>query len=137
MPYKCCVSNCSFENLKLHMFPKDVELCRKWCVAIAREELLAKLPIVQKYYRVCDVHFDEQSKFPDNRNRTNLKVGSVPRLHVPDVEMASSEIAVVPGKYDINTFDISVLDVEMASSEVADVPSYLQVELNNPNAVSK
>jgi hypothetical protein len=117
-------------------------------VAIAREELLAKLPIVQKYYRVCDVHFDEQSKFPDNRNRTNLKVGSVPRLHVPgkyninmfdnsllDVEMASSEIAVVPGKYDINTFDISVLDVEMASSEVADVPSKYNINTFSCNRV--
>jgi hypothetical protein len=78
-------------------------------VAIAREELLAKLLTVQKYYRVCDVHFDEQSKFPDNRNRTNLKVGSVPRFHVP-------------GKYNFNMFDNSLLDVEVASSEIEDVP---------------
>jgi hypothetical protein len=113
-------------------------------VAIAREELLAKLLTVQKYYRVCDVHFDEQSKFPDNRNRTNLKVGSVPRLHVPgkynfnmflDVEVASSEIEDVPGKDDINTFDISVLDVEMASSEVADVPSKYNINTFSCNRV--
>jgi hypothetical protein len=117
-------------------------------VAIAREELLAKLLTVQKYYRVCDVHFDEQSKFPDNRNRTNLKVGSVPRFHVPgkynfnmfdnsllDVEVASSEIEDVPGKYDINTFDISVLDVEMASSEVADVPSKYNINTFSCNRV--
>jgi hypothetical protein len=41
---------------------------------------------------------------------------------VLDVEMASSEIADMLGKYNINTFDNSVLDVEMASSEIADVP---------------
>jgi hypothetical protein len=68
----------------LHVFPKDVEMCRKWCVAIGREELMSKIPTVQKHYRVCDVHFDEQSKFPFNRNRTNLKVGSIPCLHLPD-----------------------------------------------------
>jgi hypothetical protein len=44
---------------------------------------MSKIPTVQKHYRVCDVHFDEQSKFPFNRNRTNLKVGSIPCLHLP------------------------------------------------------
>jgi hypothetical protein len=29
MPYKCCVStNCSTENFKLHVFPKDVEVSK-------------------------------------------------------------------------------------------------------------
>jgi hypothetical protein len=83
MPYKCCVVNCCTKDLMLHVFPKDLEMCKKWCVAIGREELMSKIPTVQKHYRVCDVHFDEQSKFPFNRNRTNLKVGSIPCLHLP------------------------------------------------------
>ncbi|CAH1370016.1 unnamed protein product [Tenebrio molitor] len=41
---------------------------RKWCVAIAREELMVKILTVQKYCWVCDIHFDEQSKSPDSPN---------------------------------------------------------------------
>lgn len=37
---------------------------------------------VRKNYRVCDVHFDDNSKFQTYHNRTNLKYGSIPILYI-------------------------------------------------------
>jgi hypothetical protein len=53
---------------------------RKWYVAIAREEFMVKILTVQKYYRVCDIHFDEQM------NNPNLQI--VPTDHYPSPDLS-------------------------------------------------
>lgn len=52
----------------------------KWCKAVNREDLMALTDRQRHKFRVCDVHFTEDSKFAVCRNRTNLKHNAVPTL---------------------------------------------------------
>lgn len=108
----CCVVNCKNTSKEeiLHTLPKDDEvsvaglyknlnfynlvinqkinrllfqLRRKWCVAIRREDLIDIDLSKRSRYRVCDIHFAKNTKFPTNRNRTNLKAGSYPTFNLP------------------------------------------------------
>jgi hypothetical protein len=51
-----------------------------WMGLIGRNDLLAIDASKRKNYRVCDVHFHEDTKFLVKNNRTNLKRGSIPSL---------------------------------------------------------
>lgn len=56
-----------------------------WSFAISRPELLEISSAKERMkYMVCDRHFDENCKFPSNRNRTNLKAEAVPTLYLPE-----------------------------------------------------
>lgn len=99
----CCVLNCvPPPGTKKHRFPKhDVEvssmiiewvvynkailqLFETWCRNIGRPELISKgIAQVYKSYRLCDLHFDLDTKFPTFHNRTNLKKGSIPTNILP------------------------------------------------------
>ncbi|CAH1378368.1 unnamed protein product, partial [Tenebrio molitor] len=84
----CCVLNCvPPPGTKKHRFPKhDVELFETWCRNIGRPELISKgIAQVYKSYRLCDLHFDLDTKFPTFHNRTNLKKGSIPTNILPVV----------------------------------------------------
>lgn len=53
-----------------------LQLFAKWC-----ETTGIKIPFEKRqYYHICSLHFDPDCFFPINRNRTNLKVGSIPTL---------------------------------------------------------
>ncbi|XP_063907428.1 uncharacterized protein LOC135125702 [Zophobas morio] len=61
-----------------------VFLFKVWCSTIGRDDLTEKgVQWIRRNYRVCDIHFDENSKFVSCHNRTNLKVGSIPNLQLP------------------------------------------------------
>lgn len=56
----------------------------RWIMAIDRQDFLQKeKQNVRTNYRVCDIHFTDDMKFPVGKNRTNLKYGSIPSLNLP------------------------------------------------------
>ncbi|KAF5284471.1 hypothetical protein FQR65_LT13529 [Abscondita terminalis] len=64
-----------------------------WMKTINREDLdITK----RKSYRVCEIHFSDDMKFKDNRNRTNLVVGAVPNMYLEDLSQVHVADA-VPG----------------------------------------
>mgnify|MGYP005984389365 FL=1 len=65
-------------------FPILFQLFKVWCSTIGRDDLTEKgVQWIRRNYRVCDIHFDENSKFVSCHNRANLKVGSIPNLQLP------------------------------------------------------
>lgn len=73
-----------FEHVTLIFLNLILQLFESWCTSIQREDFLAKdIATVRKGYRVCDDHFEESAKFTDNKNRTNLKYGSIPLFRLP------------------------------------------------------
>lgn len=54
-----------------------------WARAISRNDLCLKNV---KSYRVCDIHFSEKQKFEAIRHKSNLKVGTLPDVHLSQIE---------------------------------------------------
>lgn len=63
--------------------PLLVQIRKKWCIAICREELIDVDPRKRPQYRVCEIHFAEESRFAGVRNRTTLKYNACPTLELP------------------------------------------------------
>lgn len=59
---------------------KKLQLFQKWCEAVKRPDIKFN---DRRRYVVCTNHFSSADKFHENRNRTNLKYGSVPSLYLP------------------------------------------------------
>lgn len=73
-----CVVNRGLNRLLLKL-----QIRRQWCQILNRPELINVTDRHERQkFRVCDIHFTEDSKFQSSHNRTNLKYTAVPKLHL-------------------------------------------------------
>ncbi|KAH1014238.1 hypothetical protein HUJ04_003102, partial [Dendroctonus ponderosae] len=85
MPFRCSIAGCgnTSTEVKLHCLPRDPEVRQKWCQVLNRNDLIDVSESHQRHkFRVCGIHFTEESKFVMVNNRTNLKYNAVPSLHL-------------------------------------------------------
>ncbi|KAL1513479.1 hypothetical protein ABEB36_002885 [Hypothenemus hampei] len=85
MVYVCCVSGCknTYKVIKMHCLPKDGKIRKEWCAILDRPDLeKVQDRFERKKFRICDIHFAENSKVGTNRNRTTLKYNAVPTMHL-------------------------------------------------------
>ncbi|XP_030751773.1 uncharacterized protein LOC115879217 [Sitophilus oryzae] len=87
MVFCCGVPGCrnTSKDVKTHCLPKDSEIRRIWCQALNRIDLINVSDRKRHNFRICDIHFSEDSKFAMVRNRTNLKFTAVPTLYLEGV----------------------------------------------------
>jgi hypothetical protein len=68
----------------MHLIPADRERAITWFHYLGRLDLeQVPFPDVRRKMCVCDLHFSENQKFIGVRNRSNLKMNSVPDLNCP------------------------------------------------------
>ncbi|KZC09614.1 hypothetical protein WN55_01322 [Dufourea novaeangliae] len=81
----CCVPGCRSERSKVksYVLPQEKERRIKWCLAICRLDLIDVHPFRRRQYRVCELHFTQESLFAGLHNKTNLKHNSIPTLSLP------------------------------------------------------
>ncbi|XP_030764535.1 uncharacterized protein LOC115888820 isoform X2 [Sitophilus oryzae] len=82
MGFVCCVPGCNNtnkENVQMHRFPNDQQLCDLWLSTIGRLDLKVKpLERIRAVYRICNVHFGPESAYIGSRNKSLIKKDAVP-----------------------------------------------------------
>ena len=93
MPSNCAIATCkNYEksvkrdkSISYHLFPKDKKLAALWLNKCRRKD-----KVNLKSARVCSIHFTEEEIIIDRINRTlglkertKLKKGAIPSLHLP------------------------------------------------------